>query len=554
MTYPALLSSPGIISESARRPIRVGVMIDSFVQPRWVEKVIEDVAFSGVAGISLIVKTNLHRNRATAIRDVLRRLNELFYSCYSRIDRLLFGAAGDAFTMVDLTPILLRHPVMTASGEQDLESSEFSAADVEEIKAYDLDVLLNFSGRTLAGSILDISRYGIWSYGENPDLTGLWEVLEGTPITGSALQVQPPGDAQTRILHRSYAATDRRSVRRNQNRCHASASALILRKLRELSDDETLESMPQAAGDVPASRPGNLAVIPAVCRLYASCALEMLGEMLHCDQWTIGYRVDGELPVLSRAFGEFQPLIPPKDRTWSDPFVWKARGRCFVFLQEKILKRDKAHISVLEINGDGSAAVPVKVLETEVHTSYPFLFQWRGDVYMLPGTPGLRSLELYRSKKFPFVWEHCGTLMAGATATNTTLCEVDGLWWMFTSLSEEGTPDAGSLYLFHADSPLGPWKPHRRNPVKSDVRSGRTAGRVFVFEGGLYRPAQDGSGPDGSAVVIQRVDALSPFDYREREVSRIKPHWRNDLISTHTFNFFDEVTVVDMELRRRRLG
>lgn len=554
MTRLALTPGPEIASGNARRTIRVGIVIDAFRQPRWVERVISEIARSGVAAISLVVKMNLRRDRATAIREALRPLNELFYSCYSRIDRFLCGTAADAFAPVDLTSFILRYPVMTASAEANLECGELSDADVEEIDSYDLDVLLNFSGRTLEGRILDTARHGVWSYGDGPVLTGLWEVLEGSLVTGVALKVQTAGSPQARILDRSFAATDRHSAYRNRSNCYWKAPAFIVRKLRELSEETTLVPMAQPVCGTPANRPGNLTAIPAVCRLSASCVIERVGKAFHFDQWTIGYRVDGELPLLSRAFGEFQPLIPPKDRTWSDPFAWKAHGRRFVFLREKIIQRSKAHISVLEVNGDGTAGVPVKVLETEDHISYPFLFEWRGDLFMLPGMPARRSIELYRAKKFPFVWEHFGTLMNGLGAANTTLCEVDGRWWMFTSLPQEGALNGDELYLFHADSPLGPWKPHHRNPVKSDVRSARPAGRLFEFEDELYRPAQDGSGFYGSAIVIQRVEALSPSEYREKEVSRITPHWRDDLISTRTFNFFDEVTVVDMKLRRRRLG
>ncbi len=45
----------------------------------------------------------------------------------------------------------------------------------------------------------------------------------------------------------------------------------------------------------------------------------------------------------------------------------------------------------------------------------------------------------------------------------------------------------------------GPWEPHRRNPVKCDVRGSRPAGTPFVHGGELYRPAQDGSKRYGKA-------------------------------------------------------
>ena len=61
--------------------------------------------------------------------------------------------------------------------------------------------------------------------------------------------------------------------------------------------------------------------------------------------------------------------------------------------------------------------------------------------------------------------------------------------------------------------PLGPWKPHKRNPVKSDVRNSRPAGRLFYWNGDLYRPAQDSSQRYGYAMSINRVLRLTPDEF-----------------------------------------
>ena len=108
------------------------------------------------------------------------------------------------------------------------------------------------------------------------------------------------------------------------------------------------------------------------------------------------------------------------------------------------------------------------------------------------------------------------------------------------------------LHLYHADSPLGPWTPHRRNPVKSDVRSSRPAGRLYRQADGLYRPAQDCSQRYGHSLVLNRVTRIDPDQYSEVEVSRILPGWEESVLATHTCNRLDDLTVLDCLLRRRR--
>ena len=83
------------------------------------------------------------------------------------------------------------------------------------------------------------------------------------------------------------------------------------------------------------------------------------------------------------------------------------------------------------------------------------------------------------------------------------------------NVAAEGVSTYDECYLYGADTPLGPWTPHPGNPIKSDVRSSRPAGRMIRWEGGLYRPTQDCSRRYGHAVAVQKVLELTPHTYRE---------------------------------------
>jgi hypothetical protein len=131
------------------------------------------------------------------------------------------------------------------------------------------------------------------------------------------------------------------------------------------------------------------------------------------------------------------------------------------------------------------------------------------------------------------------------------LCEHGGRWWLFAAIAPYGGA-ADELHLFHAPSPLGPWTPHRGNPVKSDVRGARPAGRPFRHGGRLLRPGQDGSRRYGWAIRIFEVRRLDPEGFEEVEVGWIPPRWRAGLLATHTLNFAEGLTVIDGVLDRPR--
>jgi hypothetical protein len=185
------------------------------------------------------------------------------------------------------------------------------------------------------------------------------------------------------------------------------------------------------------------------------------------------------------------------------------------------------------------------VLRLDHHLSYPFVFSWEGDWYMVPETLSRRSVELFRARHFPDAWEHVGPMLTNVDAVDPTIEKIGDRWWLFTGDQVPGTLDPAALQLYHGPSPLGPWTPHRDNPVRVDARGARPAGRLFRKNGILYRPGQDCAPRYGSGTIVHRIDEISPTSYRETAVARIVPTWRPGLLGTHTLNAAGGLTVID---------
>jgi hypothetical protein len=193
------------------------------------------------------------------------------------------------------------------------------------------------------------------------------------------------------------------------------------------------------------------------------------------------------------------------------------------------------------------------VLERPYHLSYPFVFEWNGTWWMLPETSHNQSVELYHCTAFPDCWVLEKTLLRDVRAADGTLWEQDGRWWLFANMATPGAGIHDELHLYYADSPLGPWQAHPRNPVKSDARSSRPAGALFRSGADLIRPAQDCGTAYGRAIVLNKVETLTSEDYRESIVGRIEPGWRNGIVRTHTLNQAGGWRVLDA-LRYLRRG
>jgi hypothetical protein len=263
------------------------------------------------------------------------------------------------------------------------------------------------------------------------------------------------------------------------------------------------------------------------------------------DQWFVAFRKRQATAISERHMGDFTIINPPTDRFYADPFVVERNGKNYIFFEDYRFARQKAVISCVELDETGHVSKPEVVLERDYHLSYPCLFKWQGDIYMIPETHDRKAIEAYRASDFPRGWQLERVLMTGVSAVDSTIFEHKGKIWLFTAGLVDHSSLNDELFLFFSDSLFGPWKPHPKNPVVSDVRRARPAGQVFLDNGQLVRPGQDCSKGYGYAVSLNRVDVLSESDYREVQIEHIAPDWFPGNRGTHTLNQSDQIQVVD---------
>ena len=270
------------------------------------------------------------------------------------------------------------------------------------------------------------------------------------------------------------------------------------------------------------------------------------------DQWVILTARD--LSVDSLAWSAFKPLTPPSDRYWADPFVLAKNDRYFVFIEEKMYQTGLGRIVYLELDIHGNLLSNQTVLEHPYHMSYPFLFEYQDQLYMLPETAQNRTLDLYRCIHFPDKWEFEKTLMQDVYAVDSTLFEHDGKWWLFANIKQKDhSSSLDQLFLFWASNPLSQnWTPHPLNPVVNDIRTARPAGHVFSQNGRLIRPSQDCSVRYGYALNFNQITKLSETEYEEICDARFEPLHGTKTLATHTYNTAGAMTVIDAVVRRRK--
>jgi hypothetical protein len=255
-------------------------------------------------------------------------------------------------------------------------------------------------------------------------------------------------------------------------------------------------------------------------------------------------------------FSKFRKIFSPKGVFWADPFVVKENDYYYVFVEEYIYKKHKAHISVLTLDNKGTLLRSDKIIERQYHMSFPSVFVLDNIYYMIPETGKNKTIELYRSTDFPYKWEFEMNLMENISAVDTTLFFFNKKWWLFTTIDQTNNISGNSteLFLFFTDNIFsGNWESHPDNPIVSDVRSARPAGKLFIKDGIIYRPSQDCSGRYGKAFNIKKVTKLTETEYNETDHIRVEPGWDKKLAGIHTFNFDEDFTVIDVYSFRKRM-
>ena len=161
------------------------------------------------------------------------------------------------------------------------------------------------------------------------------------------------------------------------------------------------------------------------------------------------------------------------------------------------------------------------VLREPFHLSYPYVFEWENEYYMIPESYRAKSVSLYKAVDFPTQWSFVTTLLEGDDFVDPSIFYFEHRWWLFTDLHRSPF-FAGTLRLFHADNLEGPWVEHSQSPVlEGNPHIARPAGRVVAWDGRVIRYTQDCSPVYGSQVRAFEITDLTTTSYQEQAIGPV---------------------------------
>ena len=516
-------------------PLQVVLLVPQH-SPRW----LADLAGLAHAGPSVVVSVvTIEGDFPAGPVPVL----PLDMRLYLTLERLRHRNLGDRLTLVDLSALRNTHV-------QVADSSERVAGVVASLQP---DVVLLVGPPSWQPKLAAVAQKGCWRIDGSvldPRYAGLsllWPVLAGTNTSLIDLVLTDANGATT-LLGSSVGTTHPGSFRLQRDRAFAKLPAMLLRSLRQLAHGDL---------QLPDIKPARLMLMPVRRFKLGQGLRALLITLRHTVRWQIQKRRPEDLWLLLLRHGEqaLDPanphiedctaLLAPRTDYWADPCVIKHDGRNLIFVEEYPLRTRKAVIVCIELLPDGHAERLGIALDQTCHLSYPQAFQWQGQWYLTVESGSARCVRLYRASDFPLRWQPVTDLISDRVSVDPTLHHHQGHWYLFVNISESGGSTSEELFLFVSDQLTGPYRPHPGNPIVSDVRRARPAGRLFEHRGRLIRPGQDCAASYGNAIVFSEVLELSPDRYREQPLARLDGSWSSTLDGCHTYSAVESLEVLD---------
>ena len=434
-----------------------------------------------------------------------------------------------------------------------------------------VDLVIDLTGRIFTDELIAWPTYGVWRhfYG-NPAMlgdcyVGVREYMARQAEIISGIERLTSNRSEPELLFYATTSTHQASISRNIESTLWKMVDFIPQRVQELitvGAEKFFQHSQTRAKSLPivqeyTYKPLPVLLMVGVLARYPFNFLHKLYKVaFRSEQWVLLVGKQQTKLDAYHALNQFRKLMPPRDRFWADPFVVDYQNEQYVFFEEFVYAEGKGHIACLQMSADGSHSQPTRVLDQPYHLSYPFIFAYKNQLYLIPESACNRTVELYRCEQFPHQWVFEKTLMQNIEAYDATLLNHAGKWWMFMGMrpNEHCSPNE-ALYLFYADCPLSTdWQAHPQNPVVSQASHARPAGAIFEENGKLYRPSQNCVGAYGRGLNLNVIQHLDAWHYWEETISCVLPEGAFDIDGMHTLGVSNDLAVSDAVHVHRRLG
>lgn len=510
------------------RTIRFGVMLDGCAVEQWQLDTVKMLIDNGIE-LALVIKNGDQSKPYKSFWDKVCRypyrqiLFRIWHRYWFKPEAKKRVDWSNGAVEVTVQPIIKGH------------STYFPDSDIEKIKSFDLDFILRFGFDIIRGDVLKAARYGIWSYHHDDECVvrggppGFWEFMRKIPANGVILQQLTDELDKGLIIKRLQFDTILHSYKAHLNRLLLESECLPMQACKDLMVNGKLEpELSQSKAPI-MHPPKNCQMLKYFWLCFWRKVAYHWNYLFRQEDWNIGYYTT---PT------DIHWLKPPKSDYFADPFIISDNSDTYLFFEWFSNKNGKADLAVAKKSENFE--IYHKITDFPEHRSYPYVFDYQGQIYCIPEANQTGKVSLYRFENDRLTFD-CDLLHG--KYVDSTLFIHDGKFYLFTT--PQSHPHT-HLLLFVADDLRGPYRPHFNNPVKVDCSNSRMAGKIQNIDGDLVRPAQNSTLHYGSSITLNKIVQLSEYQFVEETIKEIKPFENTPYNKgIHTINSDGGITVFD---------
>ena len=273
------------------------------------------------------------------------------------------------------------------------------------------------------------------------------------------------------------------------------------------------------------------------------------------DDWSIQYTNVSHLDcdTIELSCVVWNQIHTPSQKFYADPFLVFEKDEPWIFFEEYSFEIGKGCLSCAKLSDLHNIR---KVdIQQKHHVSYPNMFVYENNWYLIPETCHMNQIVLYKCVSFPDKWKREAIIQDKVHAGDSTFLTYKGLLYIFTAIQKGPIAE---LRIFWNTCLTEPWKMHAINNHESNMAASnveRPAGNFFIdAKDRLIRPAQQNRQYYGSGVVLQHVTELSPTTFAEVPLRVLAPQSLGPKVGGfHTFNYANGMLCVDKKYNTEQI-
>ena len=272
-------------------------------------------------------------------------------------------------------------------------------------------------------------------------------------------------------------------------------------------------------------------------------------DLLVKEEWNIAIRPRGDKLIFEDKNTDGFKVLKNSFRYWcADPFILSKDGKDWLFFEMYDRFKGKGVIGCRVID-NGKVGKMKKVYEISTHLSFPNVFKYGEQIYMMPESCGAKKLSILKAVQFPDKWAEerillerkvCDSVFLSAEEkiyllTQPLDCEKPVLEWY--EITDKGINICGN------------------NPIVVGNKNARMAGAIIEKDAKNIRISQDCVRGYGLALNFNEVKikkGIFSENLLERiDIGNFPIRQQKKYVGIHTYNISNNYEVIDLKNKNK---